>query len=193
MHTSKKPIVAGLAALLMATGLAHAKVSEEEAAKLGTELHPFGAEKGANADGSIPEWNPKWKGLPPGLDYKGPGHTRPDPYEAEEPILIITAQNYQEHKENLGEGQQALFERYPEYRIVVYPTHRDFDVNDLIKERVKWNAVHTEVDNGVETLKHYNGHRVQTARALGIGVRTLTNKLRAYGYAPRTKAFSRAA
>jgi DNA-binding NtrC family response regulator len=43
------------------------------------------------------------------------------------------------------------------------------------------------------TLEHYNGHRVQTARALGIGVRTLTNKLRAYGYAPRAKSASRAA
>ncbi|MBP89646.1 MAG: sigma-54-dependent Fis family transcriptional regulator [Planctomycetaceae bacterium] len=43
------------------------------------------------------------------------------------------------------------------------------------------------------TLEHYSGHREQTARALGIGVRTLTNKMRSYGYAPRTKAFSRAA
>jgi DNA-binding NtrC family response regulator len=43
------------------------------------------------------------------------------------------------------------------------------------------------------TLEHYGGHREQTARALGIGVRTLTNKMRSYGYAPRTKAFSKAA
>ena len=43
------------------------------------------------------------------------------------------------------------------------------------------------------TLEHYQGHRVQTARALGIGVRTLTNKLRAYGYAPRAKVSTRAA
>jgi len=35
------------------------------------------------------------------------------------------------------------------------------------------------------TLEHYDGHRAQTARALGIGIRTLSNKLRAYGYAPR--------
>lgn len=43
------------------------------------------------------------------------------------------------------------------------------------------------------TLEHFDGHRIQTARALGIGVRTLTNKLRAYGYAPRAKIASRAA
>ena len=43
------------------------------------------------------------------------------------------------------------------------------------------------------TLDQFEGHRARTANALGIGVRTLTNKLRAYGYAPREKSYSRAA
>ncbi|HUE71335.1 MAG TPA: sigma-54 dependent transcriptional regulator [Pirellulaceae bacterium] len=43
------------------------------------------------------------------------------------------------------------------------------------------------------TLEHVGGHRAKAARVLGIGIRTLTNKLRAYGYAPRTKAFAKAA
>ena len=42
----------------------------------------------------------------------------------------------------------------------------------------------------VATLEHYDGHRSKAARALGIGVRTLSGKLRAYGYAPREKNFS---
>jgi len=42
------------------------------------------------------------------------------------------------------------------------------------------------------TLEHYEGHRVKAAQALGIGVRTLTNKLRQYGYAPRTRSFAKA-
>jgi DNA-binding NtrC family response regulator len=41
------------------------------------------------------------------------------------------------------------------------------------------------------TLEHFAGHRAKAAQALGIGIRTLTNKLRLYGYAPRTKAFGR--
>jgi DNA-binding NtrC family response regulator len=40
------------------------------------------------------------------------------------------------------------------------------------------------------TLEYFEGHRLKAAQALGIGVRTLTNKLRAYGYAPRTKRFT---
>jgi transcriptional regulator with GAF, ATPase, and Fis domain len=42
------------------------------------------------------------------------------------------------------------------------------------------------------TLEQFGGHREKTAKALGIGVRTLSGKLRQYGYAPRTKLFSRA-
>jgi transcriptional regulator with GAF, ATPase, and Fis domain len=40
------------------------------------------------------------------------------------------------------------------------------------------------------TLEHYSGHRARTAKALGIGIRTLSGKLRQYGYAPREKSFT---
>jgi transcriptional regulator with GAF, ATPase, and Fis domain len=43
----------------------------------------------------------------------------------------------------------------------------------------------------VATLERFDGHRAKTARALGIGIRTLSGKLRAYGYAPREKDFVR--
>jgi DNA-binding NtrC family response regulator len=42
------------------------------------------------------------------------------------------------------------------------------------------------------TLEHFSGHRAKAAQALGIGIRTLTNKIRQYGYAPRAKSFQRA-
>ena len=42
------------------------------------------------------------------------------------------------------------------------------------------------------TLEHFDGHRAKTAEALGIGVRTLSAKLKQYGYAPRTKSFLKA-
>jgi DNA-binding NtrC family response regulator len=40
------------------------------------------------------------------------------------------------------------------------------------------------------TLERYDGHRAKTAEALGIGVRTLSGKLRSYGFAPREKDFA---
>ena len=42
------------------------------------------------------------------------------------------------------------------------------------------------------TLDRFSGHREKTAKALGIGVRTLSGKLRQYGYAPRAKPYSKA-
>ncbi len=42
------------------------------------------------------------------------------------------------------------------------------------------------------TLEHFDGHRAKTAEALGIGLRTLTGKLREYGYAPRAKRLATA-
>jgi DNA-binding NtrC family response regulator len=44
----------------------------------------------------------------------------------------------------------------------------------------------------VATLQRCDGHRAKAAEALGIGLRTLSGKLREYGYAPREKDFARA-
>jgi DNA-binding NtrC family response regulator len=43
------------------------------------------------------------------------------------------------------------------------------------------------------TLAQFDGHRAKTAEALGIGLRTLSGKLRQYGYAPREKSFAKSA
>ena len=45
----------------------------------------------------------------------------------------------------------------------------------------------------IATLDQFDGHRAKTAAALGIGIRTLSGKLRSYGYAPRAKSLSKAA
>jgi DNA-binding NtrC family response regulator len=42
----------------------------------------------------------------------------------------------------------------------------------------------------VATLERFHGHRAKAAEALGIGLRTLSGKLRTYGYAPREKDFA---
>ena len=44
----------------------------------------------------------------------------------------------------------------------------------------------------VATLQKFDGNRAKTAAALGIGVRTLSGKMRAYGFAPRAREFATA-
>ena len=51
MQQHKRPLAAVLAAVCLPTALAHAQLSEQDANKLGTELHPFGAQIAGNADG----------------------------------------------------------------------------------------------------------------------------------------------
>ncbi|MCA9241096.1 MAG: hypothetical protein KDA37_12890, partial [Planctomycetales bacterium] len=45
----------------------------------------------------------------------------------------------------------------------------------------------------LETLERHDGHRARTAQALGIGVRTLSGKLRDYGVPPGAKSLQEAA
>ncbi|MCE4052300.1 DUF1329 domain-containing protein [Pseudomonas sp. Au-Pse12] len=138
-----------LAASLMAACLAaQAKVSPEEAARLGQDLTPMGAERAGNADGSIPAWSGKWLGLPPQLKYDGPGSPYPDPYAAEKPLFVITAQNMQKYAANLSDGQQALLKRYPQtFNIPVYPSHRDFRFDQRLYDHIKANALNAELIN----------------------------------------------
>lgn len=70
------------------------------------------------------------------------------------------------------------------------PEHGDAPPNENTALPVGSSLEEVERAMIVATLEHYEGHRAKTAEALGIGVRTLSGKLRSYGYAPRTKQFS---
>lgn len=91
-------------------------------AAVAEELTPMGAIKGANADGSIPEWT---GGL---TDDKAPefsadkGFT--DPYADDAVKFKIDSSNYKEYADKLSAGHEKLFESYPSYFMNVYPTQR---------------------------------------------------------------------
>ena len=125
-------IAAGLATALLAACLSPAKVPEEEAARLGKDLTPFGGEVAGNADGTIPAWSGKWRGVAPGVDYPGHPAELPSPYPNEKPLFSITRENYQEYAEHLSEGLIALLQNYPSFRMDIYPSHRDFNYSVLM-------------------------------------------------------------
>jgi DNA-binding NtrC family response regulator len=64
------------------------------------------------------------------------------------------------------------------------------DVSDILPAGITLDEVERRLIES--TLEQFNGHRAKTAEALGIGVRTLSGKLRSYGYAPREKNFAKA-
>lgn len=140
-----------VSALLCSSSVALAKVSPEEAAKLGESLTCMGAEAGANKAGTIPAYTGKWLGTPPGVEYTPHVGQHPvDPYAGEKPVLVIDGSNWQQYADNLTAGQKAMFERYPDsFKMPVYPGHRDFRYPDKICEVSKQNAVTAElIDEG---------------------------------------------
>jgi hypothetical protein len=115
--------IALLGGLLFA-GSAAAAVSPEEAARLGQDLTPVGAEKAGNADGTIPEWSGELITPPP--SFKPGDGKRPLPWPDEQPVVSITSANMGEHADKLTDGTKALLQQYGDagYRVDVYPTHR---------------------------------------------------------------------
>lgn len=138
------PAVASL--LLSAPQMVAAKASPEEAAKLGKELTPVGAERAGNKAGTIPEWTPiKTFG-----DPKGEFPYNPE-VEKDKPLFTITAKDLAKYEANLSEGHKELFKRYPDtYKMIVYPSRRVATFPDKINEETIKNATRAElvgVDN----------------------------------------------
>lgn len=145
---NKRLIVLGLASVLgLGSSLALAKVSPEEAARLGgDELTPIGAERAGNADGTIPPWEGGITELPAGYTE---GERLVNPFAEDEVLFTITAENMEQYAENLSPGQMALFRRYPDtYQMPVYPSRRSANLPDSEYELIKEWATKTDLVAG---------------------------------------------
>jgi hypothetical protein len=129
----------------LAAGPVSAKVSAEEAAKLGisgTELTPLGAIRAGNADGSIPAWEGGIKAPPAGYEE---GKWYVDPYKDDKVLFTITAQNYQQYEDKLSPGVVAMLKKYPDtYKLNVYQSRRSASMPQWLYEGSIWNASNTE-------------------------------------------------
>jgi hypothetical protein len=153
----KQTLVALSLSTLMA-GSAFASVSSEEAARLGKDLTPMGAEMAGNADGSIPPWNSAGTPIPAGFVPGSDNYI--DPYAGEKPIYTIDGSNWQEYADVLTDGSKALFEKYGSdgFKMNVYPTKRDFVVPDWLYANNAKNATGAElVDDGLKIIGQYPG------------------------------------
>lgn len=143
MH--KISILPASLALLLALPVS-AKVDEAQAARLGQELTPVGAERAANADGSIPAWQGGISQPPAG--YKVGMH-HADPFAADQPLLVISKDNLEQHKALLSPGQLALFAAYPEsFRMPVYPTRRSASYPQAYYDATRANATRAQLADG---------------------------------------------
>jgi len=141
-----KPLLLLVSLLAGAPAVAlHAAVSQADADRLGHDLTPLGAEMAGNADGSIPAWSGGITTPPAG--YKVGDH-HPDPYAADAPLYTITADNAARYQDKLTAGHLALLQAYPDYKLVVYPTHRSASNPPRVYDAVKANATTAELVAG---------------------------------------------
>lgn len=130
---------------------ANAGVSKAEAAKLGNELTPLGAEMKGNADGSIPAWT---GGIttPPAAYKQGMHH--PDPFPNDKVLYTVTNANKDQYKAFLTPGQMKLFETYPDtYKMDVYQTRRTASKPQYVYDAVIANASNASLAEGGNGVK----------------------------------------
>lgn len=129
------------ALLLCASPLALAAVAAPEAELLKSTLTPMGAERAGNAAGTIPAWSGGFTGSPSGYRQ---GDPRPDPFAADKPLFSITAANAGEYADKLPEGARALFAKFPDYRMDIYPTRRSAAAPQSVYDSVFLNATRAQ-------------------------------------------------
>jgi hypothetical protein len=133
----------------LAAGAAQARVSADEAARLGKDLTPTGAEKAGNKDGTIPAWT---GGLTAAPACFKPGQRYCDPFADDKPLFTITSANIDQHKDRLSAGQVAMFRKYAGYKMNVYPTRRSLALPDFAYAATRKNALEATLEGEGDAL-----------------------------------------
>ena len=140
-------------AILLLAGCAlqaQAKVDMTQAARLGSDLTPLGAERAGNAAGTIPAWDGGVSSAPAGYQ---PGMHHLDPFKADTVQYVINSKNMGQYQAMLPEGLKTLLQKQPEYFLQVYPTRRSASAPQRIYDATRMNALNAELisgGNGVE-------------------------------------------
>lgn len=189
-ETKVKPVkmfFAATAAAIYASS-AYAAIDAEEAKKLGTVLTPFGAESAGSKDGTIP---PYTGGLTkPPAAYKPGMKKRPNPFATEKPLFSIDAKSLDKHADRLTSGTIALMQKYPTYRIDVYPTHRTAAFPKYVIDNTLKNALSCKTVNGGLSVEGCyggipfpipkNGYEAMWNHLLRFGGYTYTAEVKTY-------------
>ncbi|MEX6504564.1 DUF1329 domain-containing protein [Pseudomonas zhanjiangensis] len=150
MKLFQSVLAASLAAVI--TGQAQAAVSAQEAAKLGQSLTLVGAEMAGNADGSIPAFDGGLTTAPAG--FKPGDSERPDPFAGEKPVLVIDGKNVAQYKDQLTAVTAELTQRFPSFRVDVYPTHRTATMPQALLDNTVKNATGAQSLEGGNAIEN---------------------------------------
>ncbi|MEH6347186.1 MAG: DUF1329 domain-containing protein [Bermanella sp.] len=136
--------------LCVSTTTTWAKVSSTEAKKLKNELTQMGAEKAGNLSGTIPAYTG-------GLAQDKNANPLTNPFADDQPLFTITAQNLEQYKNHLSDGQLALFKKYPNsYKMPIYKTRRSASYPSKLTNKILKNVTNTELVSGGNGLQNFD-------------------------------------
>lgn len=141
-------VTAGIAMLALAgSGQAFSAVSVTDAEQLKQKLTPVGAERSANASGSIPQWTGGLSVPPSGWRN---GQVEVNPFPDDDPLFVITADNMHLYEDKLSEGSLQMLKQYgPDFFMPIYKTRRTAAFPEHVYEKFYENALSAELlDNG---------------------------------------------
>ena len=142
-----------VAALLPKSSWAQASSYSAEDLK-GSTLTPFGSIRAGNADGSISAWTGENLTLP--ADFEN--GTTPQFFTDEKPLYSITGANYTKYQDKLPAGAIALLQKYPNFRLDVYLTHRTAIAPQYVYDNIYKNATNAQLSaDGNSVTGAYGG------------------------------------
>src|SRR5262245_11715347 len=134
-------LVSAVALALGAPALA--KVPPDQAARLGKDLTPLGAETAGTGD--VPAFTGGMQAPPPGISFDPKKQQPPNPWPGDKPKFTVTAANAGQYADKLFDGHKAMFKAFPSYKMNIYESRRSCTVPQFVQAATKNNALVAEL------------------------------------------------
>ena len=148
--TQKHLLLASAIVMTLGASAALAKVPADQAARLGKDLTPLGAETAGTGD--VPAYTGGLRAPPSGVSFDPKKQHPPNPWPGDKPKVTITAANAGQFADKLLDGHKAMLKAFPTYKMNIYESRRSCAVPQFVEAATKNNALVTELTKDGEGL-----------------------------------------
>lgn len=135
----KSFLLASAVLLVFGVPAALAKVPADQAARLGKDLTPMGAEAGGSGD--VPAYTGGLQAPPAGIKFDPKTQHPPNPFPGDKIKFTVTGANAAQYGDKLLDGHKAMLKRFPSYKMNVYKSRRTCTVPQYVQAATKNNAI----------------------------------------------------
>jgi len=135
----KHLLMASALAIGLSVPAAMAKVPADQAARLGKDLTPLGAETAGTGD--VPAYTGGLQAPPPGIKFDPKTQHPTNPFPGDKPKFTVTNANAGQYADKLTDGHKALLKALPTYKMNVYESRRSCTVPQFVQAATKNNAL----------------------------------------------------